>query len=147
MNPHATHFQIIPDFDAQSAKQVCYISHLPKMPIRETPQIQDHERDPFILRGPEIDFEGFMDIRPAVIIETAREVFEMVSKEEYEAIVAERSALDDEVARLEKQNDELNDRLKAMILQNAEQIVQAEALSTELDSVYSEMYDDEGVEA
>lgn len=138
-----THFTIIPDFDAQSANGgLCYISKLPKQK-KDTPQKQAHEVDEFILRGPEISFEGYFDIRPAVIIETAREVFDMYMPEEVAELQAERNALDNEVLRLEQELDEANDRLSQQILLNAEQIVALEAAQNELEAAYTELYEDE----
>lgn len=133
------HFQVISDFNAQSAKQVCYVSNLP-LQKRRTPQQQDHEIDEFVLRGPEISFEGYLDLRPAVILETAAELG-MVSAAKHEALRGEnlllRQELDNALARL----DEANERLQGMILLNAEQIVQEEALAEELTQAYEDLYD------
>lgn len=140
-----THFQIIPDFNAQSARPVCYLSHLPKQ-NRRRPQQQDHEVDEFILRGPEIDFEGYMDIRPAVIIDTAREAFGMVSAAEAETLQAALQLQQELSERLQAELDTANERLKGMILANAEQIVQISGMEAELTQAYEDLYADHEVD-
>ena len=136
-----THFYVIDDFNAQSAKPSCYISNLPKMKKR-TVQQSDAEVDPFILRGPEIDFEGYMDIRPAVILETARELG-MATEEEFAALKDQyHNALEDN-KRLRRLLETEIDRNKALTLKNAEQIVQEEALTAELEAAYADLYDEE----
>jgi len=135
-----THFQVIPDFNAQSANgATCYISHLPKQ-SRRTPQQQEHELDEFVLRGPEIEFEGYLDIRPAVIMETAQWLG-MVSKEAAEVLrEALKQAEESRIAALARA-EAAESRLTDMILVNAEQIVQEQALADELAAAYEDLYD------
>jgi hypothetical protein len=137
-----THFHVVDDFDAQSANGgKCYITHLPKM-NRKAPQQQDHEIDEFILRGPDIDFEGYMDIRPVVIIETAREVFGMRTEEEYaelrESLEATERARVKAVLRAEAAEARADD----LIVLNAEKIVTEQTLMTELETTYDDWLDD-----
>lgn len=135
-----SHFTVIPDFNAQSAKPVCYFTNLPKQEA-DTPQKQPHEVDHFILRGPEIEFEGYMDIRPDVIITTAREIFQMSTPEEVADLVQERNDLEEALKQAEEARDAANSRLQAMILQNAEQIVQIAGLEEALSQSYEDLYD------
>lgn len=115
-----THFQVIPDFNGQSRNGAkCSITNLPKIP-KQTPQQQPHEIDEFILRGPEIEFEGYFDIRPAVIIDTAREVFDMVTAEEYESVVAELAMTADSLTVAQDRIEELEGRLEAFLLTREE---------------------------
>lgn len=134
-----THFQIIDNFNGQSARPVCYFTNLEKQ-VRTTPQQQDHEVDEFILRGPLVDFEGYIDIRPAVIIDTAREVFGMISAAEAQVLAQVDADLNAALAEAEAQIESLKTQLRAMILANAEQIVQEEALAAELGQAYEDLY-------
>lgn len=135
-----TYFQVIPNFDAQSRNgAVCSFSGLPKQE-QDTPQKQEHEVDEFILRGPEIEFEGYLDIRPAVIYETALQLG-MVHADEYAAVEAQADALVIRLIAAETALEAAEDRLKQMILVNAEQITQEEALHGELTQAYEDLYD------
>lgn len=138
-----THFQIIPDFDGQSANGArCYFTNLSRQKADpKRPQQQPHEVDEFVLRGPAISFEGFMDIRPAVIIDTAREVFGMWTAESVEDLTYANSLLKETLAAESKRADDAEQRLKDMILANAEMIVQQQALSDELGQAYEDLYD------
>ena len=135
-----THFQIRPDFDAQSARPVCYFTNLPKMK-RDTPQQQEHEIDEFVLRGPEIAFEGYMDIRPAVIIDTAREVFGMITPAEADALRAEIAEISQAYEASQIQVASLRDQVRSLTLQNAEQIVEIAGFQEELSQAYEDLYD------
>ena len=131
-------FQVIPDFDHQSARPVCYVSNLPKQ-YRKTPQQKESQLDEFILRGPSIDFEGHLDIRPAVILQTAQELG-MVPAEEVDRLVRRLSEVEEGLKNAEYQATAANSRLTDQILQNAEQIVEIQGLKEELESVYEEQY-------
>jgi hypothetical protein len=118
-----THFDIIDDFNAQSRKPVCSITNLPKQSRENaTVQAQPHEIDDFILRGPDIDFEGFFDIRPVVIIETAREVFGMVDGEAYEFACHEAARFLQYHSEEVEAHTETKARLESMIQLNADLI-------------------------
>lgn len=146
-----THFRIIPDFDNQSARgPKCYITGLSKQrkdPSR--PQQQEHEIDEFILRGPAIDFEGYMDIRPAVIRETAQDLLGMITKSQAAALLSRAIDAETALALANERADTNQARLEDMILANAEQIVQISALGDELEQAYADLYaedDDQALE-
>jgi len=81
MPTHIGPFQIIPNFNGQSRNGGgCSLSNLPMQePALGRPAEQVDE---FVLRGPEIEFEGHFDIRPSVIREMAA-ALGMVSEAEY----------------------------------------------------------------
>lgn len=133
-----SYFQVIPDFDQQSARPVCYISNLPKQ-HRKTPQQKESQLDEFILRGPDIDFEGHLDIRPAVILQTAQELG-MWPAREVDKLVRRLAELEEALVDAEYRATQANSRLTDQILQNAEQIVEIQGLKDELESVYEEQY-------
>ena len=137
-----THFRIIPDFDQLSANGAkCYFTHMPlQRPDPDRPQQQAHEVDEFILRGPEIAFEGYMDVRPAVIIETARELLGMGTAAEVKDLFTANQLLTEANEALQDRLSTAENRLRDMILANAEQIVQISALETEIESAYDELY-------
>jgi len=138
-----THFRIIEDFDGQSANGAkCYLSNLSKQK-RRTPQQQDHEIDEFILRGPAISFEGYMDIRPAVIIETATELLGMLSPASAAALEAEKAELHESNLALMQEVADLRQRCDVYAVAQAEMIQQMQALELELGQAYDDIYDDE----
>jgi hypothetical protein len=136
-----THFQVVSDFNqgGPSAKAVCYISHLPKMK-KDTPQKQPHEVDEFILRGPEIEFEGFLDIRPEVIITTALELGMHTAATVETLQLALEQSEDARVAALVRA-ETAEARVDDLIVYNAEQIVGEAALVVELGEAYEDLYD------
>lgn len=113
--PQLTWFQVIDDFDSTSANgSTCYISGLPKQ--KGDLHSQPHEIDHFILRAGEIDFEGHMDIRAQVILDTARELG-MVSREEADDRVAKavKKAEKKAAANFKVEADKLEEQLNLLM--------------------------------
>lgn len=127
-----TYFQVISDFDAQSAQPTCYISHLGK----QEPGLnkQEHEVDPFILRGPEIDFEGHLDIRPEVVLTTAHELG-MVFGEDHEEVEAALHELQKRHEQLQDVHDELVQRYDQLMSFFAEATNPEEEIPTDPDEL------------
>lgn len=137
-----THFIAIPDFDGRSARgPKCYITNLVRQDADpKRPQQQPHEIDAFILRGPQIEYEGFLDIRPSVIRDTAVEFLGMIDADEAERLRSENVDLMVALVLAEERADTNQGRLEDMILANAEQIVQIASLSDELGQAYEDLY-------
>ena len=136
-------FQRIEDFDAQSANGgKCYISNLPRQVFDpRSPHTAGQDFDEFILRGPMIDFEGYLDIRPSVIVAEAR-ALGMLTVEEV-AEIQERSE-DAEAAVLAAESEFLRLRTlnEALLLAQADSIIEFQALELELGQAYDDLYDD-----
>ena len=118
-----THFTAQADFQSDSATPKCYISNLPK--TRDGGATQVAEPEDFVLRGPRIDYEGFLDIRVGVITDTATELG-MVSAERAEAYQSEIAQMRLYVSELEDNLARSQNRLKEQVLLNAEMIVEYE---------------------
>ncbi len=105
-------FQVIPDFDQLSRNgATCSISNLNKaLPALGR---EPHEVDDFILRGPEVEYEGYIDIRPSVIIQTAMELG-MVTAEENAALVYDRDSLFEDLRSSQAEAAALQQELDAL---------------------------------
>lgn len=68
-----TFFSVIPEFNGQSRNGAkCSVSNRDRSKSKLGKA--DHEVDHFVLRGPMIDHEGFFDLLPTVITETAHDL-------------------------------------------------------------------------
>lgn len=135
-------FSRVDDFDTngKSFRSVCPVTGLPRQPT-----------EAFVVRGPEIVFYdgrgdvslGFFDVRPAAIVEAARDLLGMVDAAELEALQTAFAELQAELEVAGKTVKSLREQAKAMTLGNAELIVQNEGLVAELEAAYAELYDSE----
>lgn len=112
-------WQIRPDFDAQSRNgSVCSLTGLDRQKARlgRKPEEEDH----FVLRGPMIDHEGYFDVRPAAILQTAKElgmyyeneVSEIVDEAVKKATALARVEAADEIATLQSKIELLTSLLR-----------------------------------
>ena len=133
-----------PNFTSGSYKQICPVTNLGK----QAPAYGNENGDPFVFRGPEITYHdgrgpcslGTFDVRPQAIDDAARNYLYMHTKEEYDELRETYAAVDAAHFALEVENSNLRTRLDAMILAEAENIVNSKALEQELMNAYAELY-------
>lgn len=114
-----TWFNVLSDFNGQSRNgATCSVSGLPRTPADEGMPI---------LRGPAITAEGFFDVRPSVICETAGQLG-MIPAEEAERLRTECAEFLNANEGLGQALTEANMRLEQLILQNAELITERDQL-------------------
>ncbi len=141
-------FAPIDNFDQQSYRSVCPVTHLPK----QGPDLgkQAHEIDEFILRGPEIVFDdgrgdvslGYFDVRPDVIRQAAADHLGMIHRDAFDEVVEGYREASEALGAAKLRIEELEERFAAVSLANAELLVQAEAAEAEVEAVYEEIYED-----
>lgn len=101
-HPPSYFSQVLTDFTMQSRNgAVCSLSNLP---------VNTNDPDDFVLRGPEIEYEGFFDVRSSVI-RAAAEDLGMVPADEYQVL----QYVNDELSTVVKDLTAENERLEELI--------------------------------
>ena len=134
------------NFDSRSFKASCPVTGLGK----QGPAHGNNGGDDFIFRGPEITFHdgrglaslGHFDLRTAAIRDAAVNHLGMFSNEDGVDLENSVTRLQRDLDYEKGKNLKLQDALDALVLQDAEYVVQLRALELELQEAYRELYED-----